>query len=629
MERGRSVGSTSKSRAGLGNYMKESGTSTSRARYYLRVLRPLFYWFVFVLILFGIRAHQRLMDRTRLYFDLTLEGKQERFAMELLNQGETPLGATAALDGQPILTGTKIALGSHTFTITHPKTLPFSTNLFIWYGGRNFGTIDLKRAKGTLVVSANPPASVLFIQGPEYSMTLSNSPGTSVVVPTDAYEIAAQYPHWNWHQKIQVISGIASPVIIVPKFGVLELSCNQSGATYELSDVNGNFVQSGDLPASVPDLPGGTYNLVSWHHSHEWKEQTYVRAGDTNTVPVSFQYGTAVVESTPPGASVYDVNGLERGVTPLTLSELQPGTWRFKLQLYNYEPATLTFSVAPNQTGTLHTNLISQSYTGTMRSVRAFMNERKYDEAAAAADGALIIQPNDVAAMTLRNQAIGFGSMTRAEAFGKEGDFIAGIKELEKALAALPENERAKQLLADFKQHEPEQIERMRVARLNHGKLTFESILKERHVDGDLFKTVEMKTSKPLKEIELPLLHALKGEPLKMNVIKHDEATDICEIEAIQEFSTVLATSAGYRYLVLVGAQTKDDETQILFKVLEYKVEAKEKFSIGNWIGAPADVNYLPIRATGETNKFQLRLTEGVSNVTAIVDGVIGRDLKK
>ncbi len=603
--------------------MKESGTSTSRARYYLRALRPLFYWFVFVLILFGIRTHQRLMDKTRLYFDLTLNGKGERFAMSVLNAGETPFGATATFDGQPILTGTKIPLGRHTFTITHPKTVPFSTNLFIWYGAHDFGVIDLKRAKGTLTITANPPASVLFIQGPEYSVALSNSPGTSVVVPTDAYEIRAQYPHWTWNQKIQVMSGIASPVTIAPKFGVLELSCNQIGATYELSDVNGNFVQSGDLPASIPDLPGGTYKLALWHHSHEWKEQTYVRAGDTNTVPVSFQYGTAIVESSPPGASVYDVNGLERGVTPLTLSELQPGTWRFKLQLYNYEPAAATLSITANQTSTLHTNLISQSYTGTMRSVRAFMNERKYDEAAAAADGALIIQPNDGAAMNLRNQGIGLGSISRAEAFGKEGDFIAGIKELEKGLAALPENERAKQMLADFKRREPEQIERMRVERLNRGKLTLDSLIKAKYPDGDLFETHELKTSKSLKDIELPLLSALRGEPLKFDVTKFNEATDLCTIEAVHEFNTVLATSAGKRQLVIVGAQTKDDETQILFKVLEYKAEAVEKFSIGHLIGAPVNVNLIPIRATGETNKFQARIIEGVSNVTARIQAVI------
>ena len=276
--------------------MNESDTSESRTWYFFRVLRPLFYWFLFVLLLFGIRTHQRLMERTRLYFDLTLDGRKERYAQSILDAGDTPFGATASLDGGLILTGQKIPLGRHTFTITHPKTIPYSTNLFIWYGAHDFGVIDLKRAKGALTITANPPVPLLFIQGPEYGMALSNSPGSTVVVPTDTYDVTAQYAHWKWHQQVQISDGISSPLIIAPRFGVLELSCNQSGATYQLSDATGNFVQSGDLPASISDLPEGTYDLVSWHHAHEWKDQTYVKAGNTNMVPVSFQYGMAILE---------------------------------------------------------------------------------------------------------------------------------------------------------------------------------------------------------------------------------------------------------------------------------------------------------------------------------------------
>ena len=289
----------------------------------------------------------------------------------------------------------------------------------------------------------------------------------------------------------------------------------------------------------------------------------------------------------------------------------------------------MTFSIAGNQTNTLHTNLVSQSYTGAMLVARRFMNEGQYDEAAQSLADALRVQPGDAAATSLQNEAVGLGFMARAESFGRQGDYIAGIAELEKALKVLSDNDRAKQMLADFKRHEPEQIERMRGERLDRGKQVFEALIKERYPDGDLFKTHEMTTSKAPKEIELPLLQALKAEPLKWNVTKYNEGTDLFAIEAVQEFSTVLATSAGRRQLVMVGTQTKADETQILFKVLEYKVEAKEKFSIGNWIGAPAAVNYLPIRATGETNKFQLRIAEGVSNVTSIVRGVIGQDGEK
>jgi tetratricopeptide (TPR) repeat protein len=603
--------------------MNESGTSESRTRYFFRVLRPLLWWFLFVLVLYGIHTHQRWMEKTRLTFNLTLAGKEERYMQSLLNAGDTPFGVTATFDGKLILTGQKIPLGNHTFKITHPKTEPFSTNLFIWYGGHDFGTIDLKRAKGALTVTADPTAPLLFVEGPEYSTTLTNSAGLNVTIPTDQYIVTARYPHSEWQQSVTVFANIPAALKIAPRFGSLQLTCDQEGATYQLLRLNDEPVQTGDLPASLSQLPEGTYKLIAWHHNHEWTERLTVNAEKTNNLPIEFKYGMAVLESSPPGAVVTTADGRERGRTPLILNELQPGVWKFSLQLYNYEPAAVSLEISGNRTNSFHTNLISQSYTGAMRAARQFLNAGKYDEAADSLADALRVQPNDPAAMTLQNEAIGLGSIVRAETLGKQGDFIAGIKELAKALAALPDNGRAKQMLADLKRREPEQIERMRVERLNRGKLTFESLIKTKYPDGDLFETHEIKTSKPLKDIELPLLSGLRSEPLKFNVTKYNESTDLFEIEAVHEFNTVLATSAGKRQLVMMGAQTKDDETQILFKVLEYKAEAVEKFSIGHLIGAPVNVNLVPIRATGETNKFQTRLIEGVSNVTAIVQNLV------
>jgi hypothetical protein len=76
-----------------------------------------------------------------------------------------------------------------------------------------------------------------------------------------------------------------------------------------------------------------------------------------------------------------------------------------------------------------------------------------------------------------------------------------------------------------------------------------------------------------------------------------------------------------------VGGQTRDDETVILFKVLEYKAEAVNKFSIGNLIGTPAEVNYVPIHALENaklSDKLQAQLNGGVSNVTERIQGAIG-----
>ena len=50
-----------------------------------------FWWLLLVLVLFGIHTHQRLMEKTRLDFVITLQGQ--------------PVGATTTLDGKPAISG--------------------------------------------------------------------------------------------------------------------------------------------------------------------------------------------------------------------------------------------------------------------------------------------------------------------------------------------------------------------------------------------------------------------------------------------------------------------------------------------------------------------------------------------
>jgi hypothetical protein len=40
--------------------------------YWRRILRPLFWWLLLVLVLFAIHTHQRLMEKTRLEFTVTM-----------------------------------------------------------------------------------------------------------------------------------------------------------------------------------------------------------------------------------------------------------------------------------------------------------------------------------------------------------------------------------------------------------------------------------------------------------------------------------------------------------------------------------------------------------------------------
>jgi hypothetical protein len=194
--------------------------SKEHSRYWLRVLRPLIWWLILVLVLYGIRTHQRLMEKTRLYYSVSMQGRG--------------IDATALFDGKPAFIGQNIPLGNHTFAVTNPKGEAYSTKMFVWYGEHNLGTIDLKRKMGTMAVTADPPADRLIIRGPEWSVTLTNSSGLTQLVPIDTYDIEARYPHWQKTDTTTVFTSQITAYAFAAHFGVLRLDCNQSDATFHL-----------------------------------------------------------------------------------------------------------------------------------------------------------------------------------------------------------------------------------------------------------------------------------------------------------------------------------------------------------------------------------------------------------
>ena len=233
----------------LGNDMEKPGKPKKH------VLRPLLWWFLLVLMLYGIHTHQRLMEKTRLVFTVTMQGLPR-------------YDAVATFDGERATSGQNIPLGNHTFAVTLAKGDPFTTNLFIWYGEHNFGAIDLKRTMGTLMVASDPPATMISITGPEFSTNLYGSAGANLTIPTDQYTVRAEYPHWSQTLTSEVFANQTMPCAFAPKFGAIHLTCNQDGASYELSDSNNQRIDGGTFPFTVTELTAGTYQLTATFHQH-------------------------------------------------------------------------------------------------------------------------------------------------------------------------------------------------------------------------------------------------------------------------------------------------------------------------------------------------------------------------
>ena len=218
---------------------------------WLRVCRPLLLWLIMFLALLGYVTHQRLMSETRLRLTTWL------------GNAEVSSGTRMTLDDLAFDSGDLVKLGRHTLAITHPKADPWKTNLFIWYHGKDLGKVTLNRSEGILSVSVTPPAALLTIKGPEFSGRYTNSSGMTSAVPTDQYVIDVHYAHWRQSVRDVVLSGSTTWRPFAPKLGTLRLEANQEAVTYELHGNDGGTLDSGVFPASVADLPAGSYRLVS------------------------------------------------------------------------------------------------------------------------------------------------------------------------------------------------------------------------------------------------------------------------------------------------------------------------------------------------------------------------------
>jgi len=589
-----------------------SDTPENRTGYWRRVLRPLSWWLLLVLVLYGIRTHQRLMEKTRLEFTVTM-------------QGQPHYEASTTFDGKPIISGQNISLGNHTFTVTLAKGEPYSTNFFVWYGDHNFGAIDLKRTMGTLSVTADPPAPFIFISGPEWSVSLTNSSGLTQSVPTDQYTVESRYAHWGRADVVTVFAGTTAAWRIAPRLGAVQLSCNQSDANFQLLTLDEKQVEAGGFPTLITELPEGNYKLISQHHGHQQNQELTVKAGTTNDNPVEFLYGAAVLQTEPPEASVQDRNGREWGITPLNLPELVPGTLQFTLHRAGYEPVTVSLDISANQTNNYQTNLISTGYTGGMKSARGYMAVSDYDNALQSVGDALIAKPDDADAIILQHEATGLGYIQKAQKSGGLGDYIGGEKFLTMALQALPDNAQAKQLLADYKTHEPEQIERERVERLNRPKTVYEETTGH-YPDASLFENQELKTSMPAQDVASAIVKSLQTvQPIfKIEINRSPKVETYC-IVASQEDIGILSQS-GRRQCIIVCGQITDTETEIHFKNMEYK--AKHNVTMPGLLAFHDDLEFIPIHPSkipDMTDKLKAQLQVGVSNLTVRIQVAIGQ----
>ena len=548
---------------------------------WLRLLRPLLWWFVLVLALLAFVWHRHAMERTRLNYTLALAGRSLFPEPSVL------------LDGKPILSGQRISLGHHTLTISHPKAENFSTNFSAWYGGQDFGQINLQRAKGSLNVTANPVAQTVTISGPEFSLTLHDSTGTNILVPTDTYHITAQFARWSDAKDVVVAPGYSLPCSFTPQLGALSLTCNQSGATYVVRDNNGRTIENGDVPATLTGLPVDTYQMTVTFHQHELQKQLFVAPNKTNEVPFAFVFGSTLVLSTPAGASVYNAGGNYLGVTPLLVTELLPGNTEFKLQLSSHQDAVVPALVAADQTNTVSTNLISWAYLNGLQFAQHDFELGDFRSTLKYLEQALEAKPGDAEALALQAKAKARLPIQTAKELAGQGDYVGADKLLQTALVSFPDDGELKHLMTDYKTHETEQLSQQQE---QSTRAVFDADCQKLAV-ARFFEPHEFVTSKKSPDdfkTELVRLYADEAPKAKVTV---DRMPQPGVHEILFEQASPNPLEMARREMMVVIGKGKNDQTLVLFKNFEYQRRMNGN-TLNIVIGGSMEDNWVPLHSS-------------------------------
>ncbi|HSP05810.1 MAG TPA: TonB family protein, partial [Acidobacteriota bacterium] len=144
-----------------------------------------------------------------------------------------------------------------------------------------------------------------------------------------------------------------------PTSGKSAVSSDPAGATVLVDDQ-----EKGVTPLDVPDLPFGTHTVKLTLKGYQDSQQDVQISQDLTDVTVPTvtmqkavpQFGTLVIESTPPGAFII-INNRAVGQTPKTLANQKPGKISITLKKDGFRDHSETVRVSGGKSATLRATL--------------------------------------------------------------------------------------------------------------------------------------------------------------------------------------------------------------------------------------------------------------------------------
>src|ERR1035437_5456096 len=402
--------------------------------------------------------HFWLLNGTILSFTLSLDGKD-------LPSGISP---NVTVDGKPFAAGDKIKLGRRQVAVAFNGGELFAKRIWVFYGKNDLGALALEFSKGSLSVTVNPsPATVilqregevirqgdaplnidklrvgdykLIIHRGEYEEThsvkiqreqqtkeqvdlnlagadLSSDPQDAEFVltggarnwqgklpikideiPGGSYSLAVSRKGWNLDKDISISRGSITTNKTEFQYGSIEMTSDPTGLA-----ISTNGLEIGKTPVILQEVKPGQYTLTASDGENHLTAVVSVGPKEAAQHNFVFHYGAVKLSSTPSRATVIR-KGKEIGKTPLALNHIPAGETLIELQLQDYVSTNFPIQAVEGVTTNLSVKLISEHYLQAMRQAREAFDSAHLAESQKFITAALELEPNDQAAMELRDK---------------------------------------------------------------------------------------------------------------------------------------------------------------------------------------------------------------------------------
>jgi len=283
----------------------------------------------------------------------------------------SPSGASVTLDRSQTATTpytfTNIPVGTHEVSVYYSGYQTFYTSVSVNNGQTTTinAVLTPTISSGTLSVSSNPSGAAVYVDG-LYRGVTSTTVGNLAAGQHSVRLSKAGYQDWTGTVSISAgATTYLNPTLVVeqqPIYGTASITTIPPGASVY---ANGRYV--GQTPSNGPlyftQVVPGTYSiLISKTGYQDYTANVQIQAGQNydyrvTLTPVSNPTtGSIAISSSPSGAEVY-LNNVFKGLSPITLDSLAPGSYTVTLKLNGYQDWQAGAQVTAGQTTQLTATL--------------------------------------------------------------------------------------------------------------------------------------------------------------------------------------------------------------------------------------------------------------------------------